>query len=131
MEKILLKEKDKEFWQDPTWYRALSLMERLPLRRAGTDAMSATHQENVDNAVLRLRSWKAQPPFDQRTFFEQRLASASLTEEELLSLLSEPIERVQARISSLPDWLAALRDAFTETHPAENILPLSSETIAH
>jgi type 2 lantibiotic biosynthesis protein LanM len=129
MEKILLKE--KEFWQDPTWYRALSLMERLPLRLAGTDAMSATHQENVDNAVLRLQSWKAQPPFDQGTFFEKRLASASLTEEEFLSLLSEPIERVQTRISSLPDWLAALRDTFTKTHPAENILPLSSESIAH
>ncbi|GHO88284.1 type 2 lanthipeptide synthetase LanM family protein [Dictyobacter formicarum] len=131
MEKILLQEKDKEFWQDPAWYRALSLMERLPSPREGTDDISVTHGETVDKARMRLRRWKAQPPFDQGTFFEERLASASLSEEDLLSFLTEPIERVQARVSSLPDWLAALRDAFTETHPAENILPLSSETIAN
>lgn len=125
-------EKDRAFWQDPTWYRALSLMERLVLQRqADTDDISTLPEEAIDNAVRRLQSWKAQPPFDQGTFFEQRLASASLSEEELLALLAEPLERVQARVSSLPDWLVALRDAFTETHPAENNLPLPPETLAN
>ncbi len=130
MAKILLNEKEKEFWQAPAWYRALSLTERLALRQAETGAISSPNGEHVDQAVRRFRSWKAQPPFDQGTLFAERLASDSLSEEDLLSLLAEPLARLQARLSALPDWLAALRDAFTDAQAVEEMLPLSQETRA-
>src|SRR2546425_7002283 len=131
MEKILLHEKDKEFWQAPAWYRALSLTERLASQQAETGDISSTNGETGDKAVSRFRAWKAQTPFEHGTLLAERLARDSLSEEDLLSLLAEPMARVQARISAIPDWLAALTDAFTDAHAVEKMLPLSQETRAN
>jgi hypothetical protein len=131
MEKIMLNEKDKAFWQAPAWYHALSLTERLGSRQAETGDISSTNRETEDKAVSRFRAWKAQCPFEQGTLFAERLAGDSLSEEDLLSLLVEPMARVQARISAIPDWLAALMDAFTDAYAAEKTLPLSQKTRAN
>ncbi|GHO88282.1 type 2 lanthipeptide synthetase LanM family protein [Dictyobacter formicarum] len=133
MEKSILNEKEKAFWQAPGWYHALSLRERLASRQAETGDLSSTKKETVDKAIRRFRAWKAQKPFDHGTLFAKRLASDSLSEEEFLSLLAEPIESVQTRISTLPNWLATLRDAFTGTgaHAVEKMLALSQETLAN
>jgi type 2 lantibiotic biosynthesis protein LanM len=131
MGKILLHEQEKEFWQAPVWYHALLLRERLPSQLTETWAIPLENGENSDKVIRRFRAWKAQNPFDHGTFFSERLASDALTEEDFLSLLAEPIARVQARLSALPDWLAALREAFTDTHAAEKRLLLSQETSAN
>jgi class II lanthipeptide synthase len=129
MEQITLNE--KELWRDSAWYRALPLTDRLASRQAEAGDILSHDGENIDKAVRRLQSWKAQPPFNQGTLFAERLARASLSEEDLLALLAEPTARVQARIPATPDWLATLIDAFTNAHPVEKTLPLSQETLAN
>src|SRR6266581_5521714 len=121
METTILTEKNEGFWQTPAWYRALSLMERVGARQAETSDLSSTPRETVDKAVCRLHDWKAQPPFEQGALFAERLALDTLSEQDLLSLLVEPVESLQARISVVPGWLAALRDAFTGAYAVEKI----------
>jgi type 2 lantibiotic biosynthesis protein LanM len=128
METTLLTEKDQAFWQAPEWYRALSLTERLWSQEAEQPEISSTPSGTVDKALSRLQAWKGQNPFDQEALYAQRLSLDSLSEQDLLSLLAEPTESIQARISVVPDWLAALRDAFTDAHAIERMLPLLEET---
>src|SRR6266568_6794800 len=128
METSILIEKDEELWQAPAWYRALSLTERLGARQAETSDISSTPGATLDKGLSRLHAWKAQKPFEQGAFFVERLARDSLSEQDLLFLLAEPVESMQTRISAVPDWLTALRDAFTNAHAVEKMLPLLQES---
>jgi type 2 lantibiotic biosynthesis protein LanM len=131
MDTTILTEQDEEFWHAPAWYRALSLTERLGSRSAATSDLSSTPGRTVDKVLSRLHAWKAQKPFDQEALFVQRLALDSLKEQELLSILAEPVDSLKDRLSSVPDWLAALRDTFADAHAVEKMLPLLQETNAH
>jgi type 2 lantibiotic biosynthesis protein LanM len=96
----------------PSWYRALTLPERIASLRAQTAEKAPVAVGNSEQAERRLRKWKSQPPFEQPTFFADRLALDGATEEDLCTLLSEPIEAVQARIAQPPEWLLTLMQAF-------------------
>ncbi len=109
------------WWQHPGWYRALTLSERLasrpatPLHQAGLDA------GRREKAESKLQQRKAQAPFHSGAYFAERLAQDGITEQDLLLLLDEPLEEVQARLP-LPDWLCRLRQAFKEQAPTAALL---------
>jgi type 2 lantibiotic biosynthesis protein LanM len=102
-----------------SWYRALTLAERLAslhASSAGTSAEAAGTSELVER---RLQKWKAQPPFERDTFFADRLALEGATEAELRILLGEPIEAVQGRTPQPPVWLLTLTHAFVTFDSSE------------
>src|SRR3982751_95658 len=86
----------KQLWQTSSWYNAVSLIERIVSKQALTDNTSFSDVWNAEIAAQRLRSWKAQKPFDQGTFFQDRLAVDAISEDDLFSLLAEPIGAVQS-----------------------------------
>jgi class II lanthipeptide synthase len=107
-------------WQRAAWYRALTLSERLVALRAYTQ--SATISIDHEDAHRRLQRWKSQPPFNKGDYFAQRLALDGLTEEELLALLGEPPDEIQARMHLPPVWLMRLIVAFEEQTSAGHVL---------
>jgi len=109
-------------WQGAGWYHALTLAERrgvwgVPSAGFPPDAFPA-------EAQARLRTWKAQTPFDQGSLFAQRLALDSLSERDLLALLGEPAESLKDRVRDVPEWLILLRRAFTRPGSAAELAPL-------
>lgn len=114
-------------WQGAEWYRALRLTER-----GGTPDASATGRSSAPDVLLerarnRLHAWKVQKPFEQGFLFDERLARDSLSERDLLALLAEPAESLKTRIQDIPEWLLALRQAFTHPGAAENMASLLKE----
>jgi type 2 lantibiotic biosynthesis protein LanM len=109
------------WWQHPGWYRAVTLSERIASRSAASAHRAGSGTGKREKAEKRLQAWKAQAPFQSGSYFAERLALDGITEPDLLLLLDEPIEDVQARLS-LPDWLNALRQAF-EGQASEDALP--------
>ncbi|MBV9020937.1 MAG: type 2 lantipeptide synthetase LanM family protein [Ktedonobacteraceae bacterium] len=104
-------------WQNPTWYHALSLAERIASLRASTHDASFSTPQYTERAARRLQAWKTQKSFDQGRLFANRLAMDGITEDDLYFLLAEPIAALQSRYlhtSSTPDWLATLVEAFED-----------------
>jgi type 2 lantibiotic biosynthesis protein LanM len=104
-----------QYWQSSCWYHALSLAERAASWRIAQHVVPLDLVEDK-RATKRLYTWKAQKPFNEGKYFTERLATDALTENDLLSLLSEPVDVLQARYldtAAIPDWLIALQDAFT------------------
>ena len=89
----------------PSWYRALTLTERLASLR---EDRQAARDVAVDagRAERRLRRWRDQDPFSTDGFFARRLAADGMNEDDLRRLLGEPIEAVRDRSPAPPDWLA-------------------------
>lgn len=83
---------------DSSWYRALSLIERLPVNDAG---------HGGEQARRRLDRWRAQRPFDRGDWFERRLELDAITEAGLEALLGEEDAALRDRSPS-PSWLADL-----------------------
>src|SRR5690242_3032149 len=106
------------WWQRPGWFRALTLSERLVSRPAASAQRAESGTGKREQAEKRLQAWKAQAPFHSGAFFAERLAQDSMSEHDLLLLLDEPVEEVQARLS-LPDWLYTLRQAFEAQAPSD------------
>lgn len=114
-------------WQSASWYWAMTLTERVASLREKVDTSPFAVLSNNEIAKQRLLRWKEQIPFSKDdSCFTQRLTVDSLTEDDLLALLAEPIEMVQARISAAPVWLERLQQAFSDDTPS----PLS-ETVAN
>lgn len=111
----------KNYWQSAAWYRATTLTERIVSLRGGTDKQYRHHEI----AKQRLQRWKEQIPFNQNpSCFTQRLALDSLTEDDLLALLDEPVETLRARYKEPPLWLTKLQQAFDAECPDDAPLPL-------
>ena len=105
-------------WDAAEWYAALWLTERLP----SPGVPHVTGQEFPgDRALGRFQAWKAQRPFRQDEWFAQRLALDSISEGDLLAVLAEPTANLRDRTAGVPEWLAALRGAFT-TAPRDESL---------
>lgn len=97
---------------NPCWYRAVTLMERLASLQAQRAATRIEEPYDSELAARKLQEWKKQDAFRKGISFAQRLESDNLTEKELLALLGEPIEAVQQRTAP-PDWLLQLAEVFT------------------
>lgn len=96
---------------NPLWYRAMTLQERLELLRAQHDEQAPF---DADLATHRLQSWKAQRPFDVEGCFAERLALDALTEDELYTLSGTSPDAKQWNTSEPPDWLQELALALDE-----------------
>ncbi|MEU8418367.1 type 2 lanthipeptide synthetase LanM family protein [Amycolatopsis japonica] len=89
-----------------SWYRALSLAERLPVDGAG---------HGGEQARRRLVRWREQRPFDRGDWFGRRLELDGITEAGLEALLGEDEAALRDRSPS-PSWLADLRAYADESH---------------
>jgi type 2 lantibiotic biosynthesis protein LanM len=115
----------KNYWQSAAWYRAITLTERVVSLGGGTEKQ---YRHN-EIAKQRLQRWKEQIPFNQdSSCFAQRLALDSLTEDDLLTLLDEPVETLRARYKEPPVWLTKLQQAFDAVGSGDAPLPLSATT---
>ncbi len=113
-------------WQNPGWYRATTLSERAASFHTCAHNQPSESSRNREKAQRRVQHWKEQPPFDEEDFFAKRLALDGLTEQELLALLGEPIEALQARLTSTPHWLVQLQQVFAN-FDASSDLPSSAQ----
>jgi type 2 lantibiotic biosynthesis protein LanM len=109
------KQKDRQV--SANWYRALTLAERIASLPHGQTTNPATTIS--DSARQRLARWKEQRPFNEGSYFSQRLEMAGLTEADLLYLLNEPVEDLKARVGITPDWLRTLLTVFNEPSPPD------------
>jgi type 2 lantibiotic biosynthesis protein LanM len=116
-------------WQRASWwYRATPLIERIGLKQKNTDSQSSDTLGISDRAKRRLQSWKEQSPFDRDDYFARRLAMDALTEDDLLSLLDEPLEATSADRVPPPTWFIELLTAFTDDAPDDFPWSLWEET---
>ena len=98
-------------FQNPAWYRATTLSERLIVSRAANPPV-VQPQTAVDRGQDRLQRWRSQTPFTKDSYFAKRLAQDDLTEAQLQILLSESSEAIRDRFSEPPFWLAKLEQAY-------------------
>lgn len=94
---------------NPCWYRAMTLMERLASLQAQRSVTRIEELCDRELAARKLQEWKKQNAFSKGISFAQRLEADHLAKEDLLVLLGEPIEAVQQRTSP-PDWLLQLAE---------------------
>ena len=104
--------------QNPDWYRALTLRERISVLRA---AASDINQKPTSDktAERRLKQWRAQPPFeDNPPLFAQRLASDGITEQELPYIIGES-NLAMSEGTVAREWWADISQAFSLSAPAQ------------
>jgi type 2 lantibiotic biosynthesis protein LanM len=106
------------------WYHAITLSERINSLKS-VDSQTFNLEINADIAQRRMQRWKSQLPFTADSNFAQRLTIDSITEEEFLYLLGEPIEAIQNRFLTSPDWLTEITQAFA--HSGYSSIPLPKE----
>ncbi|HEX2913348.1 MAG TPA: type 2 lanthipeptide synthetase LanM family protein [Chloroflexia bacterium] len=113
MDKTLLElhPAQSELARNPAWMRALTLSERLSLKSNNGKAEASEEPLNLEKGNRRLQRWKKQKPFQTGSYFNRRLAQAGLNENELLALLSEPSESLQAYSPATPAWVQRLAAA--------------------
>ena len=119
----------EQLWQQPEWYHAMTLGERAELGPADP-GLSAVPEAHLARARSRLRAWKAEKGFADGQTFARRLAMDSLQEQALLELLAEPGASLKARSPDVPQWLAALQDAFAQGDAAAELAPLLERAVA-
>lgn len=98
-------------FQSPSWYKALTLTERLGSLPQEWDR-SEVEAFNNRLASLRLERWQAQPHFQKNGFWNERLALDALSEDEFSYLLGESAAALQSRIPDLPSWLVEISAVF-------------------
>ncbi|HEX3560522.1 MAG TPA: type 2 lanthipeptide synthetase LanM family protein [Pyrinomonadaceae bacterium] len=103
-----------------SWYAALTLSERVALLRSDRGGPPSFEGDDA-LAERRLRGWRSQAPFDQASYFGQRLAADGISEEEFRQVLGESLEAVRARHSAIPRWLSVITEAFGNLSTAEGI----------
>ena len=100
---------DSTLFQSADWYRAATLAERID----APPAAAREHPVDAEAARQALDAWRTQKPFDQDSFFAQRLELDGITEEEFLDLLKESAEAMKARFGRSPAWLHTIEAAFS------------------
>ncbi|HSN74546.1 MAG TPA: type 2 lanthipeptide synthetase LanM family protein, partial [Anaerolineae bacterium] len=104
---------------DPAWYNAVTLAERVASLRAGSVVESAEMREqDRDLAERRFGRWRSERAFsDSEARFASRLASDGLSEDTLRRLLVEGGSAVRDRLQGPPTWLQDLVHAFATSVP--------------
>ena len=100
----------------PRFYLAFSLSERIAAGKAAGPAADrapvAGKPDGNDLAARRYDRWRTQKPFGEGDLWQRRLDQAGLAAEEMLALLGESPEEVQARFPTRPDWLEEIALAY-------------------
>lgn len=95
--------------QQPGWYRALTLRERVEELLTWENSDPQAEQQ----ARAKIAQWRAQNPFQSGSYFAERLAQDGITEDDLLHLLTETPASLRDR-AAVPAWLANIAQAFAE-----------------
>jgi type 2 lantibiotic biosynthesis protein LanM len=100
------------------------------LRARGPAAFAPHTDETRGNA--RLRSWRSQPPLDDKELFARRLGTLDLSEHEFCALLGVPAEAFASCASAPPSWLKTMEDAFSRKVVVEtgSLFPTDAVTVA-
>ncbi len=98
----------------PLWLNALTLAERNALL-VDLHSSGSPHHSNAEAGQRRLDRWRAQSPFEIDSYFAQRIAIDGITQEQLLSILSEPIETFHKCLPNVPAWLEQVEEAFAHS----------------
>lgn len=97
---------------DPAWCEAITLNERLQLRRS--DRFSHKSSQSDSNiGDQRWRSWRSQTPFVAESIFARRLATNEMTNDEFRCVLGEPVELIYKRLPQSPKWLIEIAEAYS------------------
>jgi type 2 lantibiotic biosynthesis protein LanM len=108
-------------FESVAWRQALTLNERLALRRAAAQgSRTAPSAQNLALADRRFQRWREQSPFSTDDLFAQRLALDGMSEDEFRALLSEPIEAMQGRAAAPLEWLERIEQSFARPVAAES-----------
>src|SRR5947209_5994771 len=98
---------NQSIFQDPAWYRATTLVERIAAR----PVHARSDRNDGRQARRRLSRWRSQPPFTNPSVFAQRLALDGITEAEFLRLLGEPPVSLGACFPTPMAWLVEHSEA--------------------
>ncbi len=112
-----------EIFLHPDWYRALTLAERLCLRRTHPETYQQATGERTEQAIQQFERWQQLYLCAEDGSFAERLALDDTDLEELLAILAEPAELIQARSQGLPDWLAELKQIFSTPAFFQEVFP--------
>lgn len=105
---------DPQWFASPVWCGALTLSERNKLLTRSTTP-DLPREKNSELGQRRLNRWRTQAPFSIDAYFAQSLALDGITQERLLSILSEPVETFHELPSNMPTWLAQVEDAYVQS----------------
>lgn len=94
-----------------SWFAALTLAERAALIHAEQSSRRAAAP--TERALRRLQRWRDQ--FGDPALFAERLALDELTDDELLRVLSTPVEALPEQLHATPAWIGAIEQAMTRS----------------
>lgn len=111
---------------ESAWYHALTLPERIASLRTHQDGSMARQQKPPEQTATRLERWKKQFDPGHAELFAQRLEQDAITEPDLLRLLAEPVEELQARVmeQARPAWISDLERLWDLFPSAQQEAPL-------
>ncbi|MBV6622467.1 MAG: type 2 lantipeptide synthetase LanM family protein [Rivularia sp. (in: Bacteria)] len=113
---------NKSLSQNSAWYLAIPLAERISSLNAFEDKIPNV-AINTECANKRLKRWQTQIPFTSEFYFNQRLATDCITEDQFFYLLGEPVEALKERFPNQPEWLVEFTKAFSNP-PVSDLLML-------
>jgi hypothetical protein len=102
------------------WYRAYTLAERAAHWLTDQHQETALPRPNEEQARQRLLAWQAQKPFQDSTYFVQRLMLDGLSEEHILALLATEPQMAQDGNAEPPAWMTWLSEAFASLEHASS-----------
>jgi type 2 lantibiotic biosynthesis protein LanM len=98
---------------NPSWWRALTLRERLAAGRPE----GSSDVESPATAERRLQEWRSRRPFRNDEWFLRRLSLDGLDEAGFRLLLGESEETLRDRVREIPPWLQRLEQVLAEHRP--------------
>src|SRR4051794_24481697 len=94
-----------DLYQDPQWWRAQTLQERIHALRNHPLGESSSSDQSVSAAPERIAEWRAQSPFQINEWFAKRLQLAGVSEREFASLLGQSAHSLRGQSPEAPQWL--------------------------
>jgi hypothetical protein len=102
------------FWEAAAWYQGQTLRDRITSWRQVDSPMG---EFDVELGRSREERWRKQAGFGNDSYFVQRLALDRINLCDFRYLLSDSPKVVQQRSTVSPEWLIALKEAFTRSQP--------------
>ncbi|MDF5712055.1 MAG: type 2 lanthipeptide synthetase LanM family protein [Nostoc sp. S4] len=102
------------FWEAAAWYQGQTLRDRIT---SWHHVGSPIDEFNVELGRSREERWRKQAGFENDLHFVQRLALDGINLCDFRYFLSESPQVVQQRSTVSPEWLIALKEAFSHSQP--------------
>jgi type 2 lantibiotic biosynthesis protein LanM len=99
--------------QDPQWWQALTLQERLGLLRGYKPNGYLDSEPPTSPASRQIAEWRSQSPFQIESWFSRRLQLLGIDERQFAGLLGQPAHVLQEISPEPPPWLTFLFHSFS------------------